>query len=173
MAGRRVPALAFLAAFLVAFNVFSSHGADRPSPRRALGDLGTDAMAHVDGSSRGSLMDAVGHVGGLGGWTRERGVFEELASRARHEGRPLDSRDPDVVVDANGRRRKRVVKRIIRKVRRKADGTTEVISEKEEHPTDVITNAHRASEGGQRGEARPADAESDADKVARARSSGL
>ena len=65
------------------------------------------------------------------------------------------------------------MKRIIRKVRRKADGTTEVISEKEEHPTDVITNAHRASEGGQRGEARPADAESDADKVARARSSGL
>ena len=47
MAGRRVPALAFLAAFLVAFNVFSSHGADRPSPRRALGDLGTDAMAHT------------------------------------------------------------------------------------------------------------------------------
>ena len=29
MAARRVPALAFLAAFLVAFNVFSSHGADR------------------------------------------------------------------------------------------------------------------------------------------------
>ena len=174
MAGRRVPALAFLAAFLVAFNVFSSHGADRPSPRRALGDLGTDAMAHVDGSSRGSLMDAVGHVGGLGGWTRERGVFEELAARARYEGHPLDSRDPDVVVDANGRRRKRVVKRIIRKVRRKADGTTEVISEKEEHPTDVITNAHKASEGrGQRGEARTADAVSDADKVARARSSGL
>ena len=174
MAARRVPALAFLAAFLVAFNVFSSHGADRPSPRRALGDLGTDATAHDDGSSRGSLTDAVGHVGGLGGWTRERGVFEELAARARRDGHPLDSRDPDTAVDANGRRRKRVVKRIVRKVRRKADGTTEVISEKEEHPTDVITNAHKASEGrGQRGEARTADAVSDADKVARARSSGL
>ena len=152
MAGRRVPALAFLAAFLVAFNVFSSHGADRPSPRRALGDLGTDAMAHVDGSSRGSLMDAVGHVG-------ERGVFEELAARAR-EGHPLDSRDPDT------RRRERPAEEAGRSASSgKCDARRTARRgrvRRRRHPTDVITNAHRASEGHSGG--RDLDAVSDAEK---------
>ena len=162
MAGRRLPALAFLAAFLVAFNVFSSHGDDASLPHhtrgapavhhRMLGDA--DLNLDVLGTA-GHLLDGFGeHIGTSGGgWTRERSAAaKELAARARYEGmdprQTMDASDSigDVIVDADtGRRKKRVVKRIVRKVRRNPDGTTTVISEKEEHPTDVITNAHKSS----------------------------
>ena len=161
MAGRRLPALAFLAAFLVAFNVFSSHGDDASLPHhtrgapavhhRMLGDA--DLNLDVLGTA-GHLLDGIGeHIGTSGGgWTRERSAAaKELAARARYEGTDPNSVDAsdsigDVIVDADtGRRKKRVVKRIVRKVRRNPDGTTTVISEKEEHPTDVITNAHKSS----------------------------
>ena len=164
MAGRRLPALAFLAAFLVAFNVFSSHGDDASLPHhtrgapavhhRMLGDA--DLNLDVLGTA-GHLLDGFGeHIGTSGGgWTRERSAAaKELAARARYEGMDpsnMDASDAsdsigDVIVDADtGRRKKRVVKRIVRKVRRNPDGTTTVISEKEEHPTDVITNAHKSS----------------------------
>ena len=91
----------------------------------------------------------------------------------------------DVIVDADtGRRKKRVVKRIVRKVRRNADGTTTVISEKEEHPTDVITNAHKSSSSKTTtttrmtpvttNDAAGADARGDdVETVARAKASGL
>ena len=69
-----------LAAFLVAFNVFSSHGDDASLPHhtrgapavhhRMLGDA--DLNLDVLGTA-GHLLDAVEHIGTSGGgWTRER-----------------------------------------------------------------------------------------------------
>lgn len=161
MAGRRLPALAFLAAFLVAFNVFSSHGDDASLPHHTRGAPAVPSTSRLRSASpsirwctAGHLLDGFGeHIGTSGGgWTRERSAAaKELAARARYEGMDPNNMDAsdsigDVIVDADtGRRKKRVVKRIVRKVRRNPDGTTTVISEKEEHPTDVITNAHKSS----------------------------